>query len=920
MATASSIDDAYRAMPRAWRNPGASASARPSTATLTHRTVTFPAVAADLDVRLDAPLPRSVAVGKGTALFVCGTCFSHGAPVESLTFVVDGEVQPVGAHGMPRLDLFRTLEGTDEDPHGNSYRSGFWGMVRIAPTTSPELQLGLEAELAGGGEATAEIAHLRINELTPDTSELPTATVAICMATHEPDVDLFRRQVESIRGQTHANWVCLVSDDCSSPARFAEIEATLAGDARFTVSRSPSRLGFYANFERALSMAPAEAEFVAMADQDDRWDADKLETLVGAIGRAQLAYSDARLVSPDGELLADTYWALRSNNHDDISSLLMANSVTGAASLMQRDLLDYALPFPPGQFAHFHDHWIALTALALGDIEFVDRPLYDYTQHDAAVLGHAAANRRTAMGDRVAKLGEDPRERVRRWRMHFFVDNCRLSQFSTVLEVRCGARMAAAKRRALRPFIAANASAAALARLALRGAREITGTPRTLGAEVGVFFAFLWRRLVALSAGRSPRPRRHLRLDAVPPPNLAPPPGRRGPEGPGPRAVADKIAPLELLVAEDAPARVNLLVPSIDLTHFFGGYIAKFNLARRLAERGARVRVVTVDPVGPLPRDWQRRVGSYEGLDGVFDLVEVAFGRESQGLEVSREDRFIATTWWTAHIAEAAVRELGAPRFLYLIQEYEPFTFPMGTWAALAEESYRFDHAALFSTELLRRFFLMRGIGADESASTSFQNAITPVAPPTADELAAHAPRRLLFYARPEDHAQRNMFELGVLALDRALARGAFRGWELHGIGTVESGRRVSVGGGASLEMLPRAAQSDYAQLLRDHDVGLALMYTPHPSLVPIEMASAGMLAVTNSFENKTADAMSAISPNITAAQPGIEAVADALCRASEGAGELERRAAGSAVDWSRSWDEAFDDALMERVEALLGP
>ena len=33
-------------------------------------------------------------------------------------------------------------------------------------------------------------------------------------------------------------------------------------------------------------------------------------------------------------------------------------------------------------------------------------------------------------------------------------------------------------------------------------------------------------------------------------------------------------------------------------------------------------------------------------------------------------------------------------------------------------------------------------------------------------------------------------------------------------------------------------------------------MYTPHPSLVPIEMASAGMLTVTNTFENKTADAL----------------------------------------------------------------
>ena len=94
----------------------------------------------------------------------------------------------------------------------------------------------------------------------------------------------------------------------------------------------------------------------------------------------------------------------------------------------------------------------------------------------------------------------------------------------------------------------------------------------------------------------------------------------------------------------------------------------------------------------------------------------------------------------------------------------------------------------------------------------------------------------------------------------------------------------MSVGGGAALDMLPRAAQEDYAGVLREHDVGLALMHTPHPSLVPIEMASAGMLTVTNSFENKTAEAMAAISPNITAAEPGIEAIATALCDASEAA------------------------------------
>ena len=80
-------------------------------------------------------------------------------------------------------------------------------------------------------------------------------------------------------------------------------------------------------------------------------------------------------------------------------------------------------------------------------------------------------------------------------------------------------------------------------------------------------------------------------------------------------------------------------------------------------------------------------------------------------------------------------------------------------------------------------------------------------------------------------------------------------------------------------------------------------MYTPHPSLVPIEMASAGMLTVTNSFENKTAAAMAAISTNLIAAEPGVEAIADALCEAAAGARDVERRARGSAVRWSRDWD-----------------
>ncbi len=896
----------------------------------------------DLHVVLDAPLPAQIGVGAGTALFVCGWCSCAHGRIRDLSFVVDGAAEPVTAQRMPRLDVFRDLHpgldvfasaGLERDPASakdpllQAYRSGFWGFARVTAAAG-ECELVLRAELDDGSFAEAQLGRIAtVDPRAPASVEAPEFAagplVAICMATYNPPADLLERQLDSIRAQTHRNWVCLVSDDGSSPERFAALRDAVEGDPRFVVSRSPRRLGFFGNFERALGMVPPGAKLVAMADQDDAWYPDKLEALIDGLGCAQLVYSDARIVGRGGETISESYWERRRNNHAELLSMLVANAVTGAASLFRAELLADALPFPPAQFGHYHDHWIALTALALGEIAFVDRPLYDYVQHAGAHLGHAAAtDRGSGLRERLPRIAADPRERVRLWRGHYFLDAARVLQLATILQMRVGARMARPKRRILERFLDSERSLVSLADLWRRGTREILGRHETNGAEWVLAYAFTWRRL--LDASLRERPNKALRLDAVPPPRLAPRPGPRVAEGPA-RAVSLKVAPLELSVRDDAPTRVNLLMPTIDLEHLFGGYIAKLNLARRLAERGARVRLVTVDPVAPLPPSWRARVESFEGLDGLFDQVEIAFGRELALLEVSPTDAFVATTWWSAHIAAAAVRTLGRERFLYLIQEHEPFTFPMGTYAALADESYRLPHAALFSTELLRDFFRRRGLGvygggprAGDAASAAFENAITAVAPPAAEQLAARGTRRLLFYARPEPHAARNMFELGVLALSRALEQGALRDWELNGIGTLDDSGGLELGSGASLSLLPRASQRAYARTLREHDVGLALMYTPHPSLVPIEMASAGMLTVTNSFENKTAAAMAAISTNLITAEPGVEAIADALCEAAAGARDAERRARGSAVRWSRDWDRSFDDALLARVEGFL--
>ena len=906
---------------------------------------TVPAPGGELRVGLDVPLPAEVLVGRGTAIFVLGWCFSPQARIRSLSLVVDGHAQPVMAHEMPRLDVLEALHpGLDpdalaeieidpasaEDPQMLSYRSGFWGVAAVTSRKGArESELGLRAKLADGSFAVSDLGRVPIAAL-PDPLEVEAPEpstgpfVAIAMATFEPPMNLFERQVESIRAQSHRNWVCVLSDDCSDPGRFAAMKEAVAGDERFVVSRSPRRRGFYENFERALSLVPAAANFVAMADQDDVWHADKLQTLLDAVGDAQLAYSDARIVGPDGELTSDTYWTARRNNYTRFLSLLVANSVTGAASLFPRRLLDLALPFPPAQFAHYHDHWVALTALAVGDIAYVDRPLYDYVQHAGAALGHVEATRVRALRTRIASLRSGLRERLRAWKMRYFFDACRLIQVATILEQRCGPAMAPEKRRVLERFLRTDKSIALPVDLWQRGAPELLGRTETLGAEMKLAYAFAWRRALAATAGN--RPRRHLRLDAAPPANLAPKSMRSSPAAPGPREVVEKTSPLEFSVSDVAPTRVNVLIPTIDLEHFFGGYIAKLNLARRLAERGLRVRVLTIDRVPPLPRAWRREVEAYRGLAGLFDRVEVEFGRESGGVEIGRSDRFVASTWWSAYIAAEAMRLIGGGRFLYLIQEYEPFTYPMGTLAAMASESYRFPHRAFFSTELLREYFRRHrlgvyadGVAKGDAASASFENAITPVEPPVAAELKARRSRRLLFYARPEPHAARNMYDLGLLALGHAVQRGLIPpDWELHGIGTLTSTKRVDIGSGAALTLLRRSEQGEYAQLLRSYDVGLSLMYTPHPSLVPIEMASAGLVTVTNSFENKTSEAMAGISSNLVTTPPTIEGIAAGLGDAAARVEDFDGRVAGSDVRWSRSWDESFGDAQLDWVVAAL--
>ena len=331
--------------------------------------------------------------------------------------------------------------------------------------------------------------------------------IAVCMATFDPPLELFQRQIESIRTQTHHNWVCVISDDNSSPERLAAIREVLGGDERFVLVPSEVRRGFYGNFERALALAPAEACYLALSDQDDRWHPDKLEVLLGELeGGALLAYSDTRVVDESGRVLSDTYWRYRANNYTDFTSLVITNAITGAASLFRRELVERGLPFPPPHGDIFHDHWLALVAMATGEIRYVDRPLYDYVQHSAAALGFSKANAgRGRWGGwladvtlrmlRLASRAVRPVGQVR-----YFENYCRLVLEARALEQRLGDALSPADRGALRRIQECDGSVGGAAWFALRTLRPLVGRNETMGMERGLLAGLLWRLLAGLRA------------------------------------------------------------------------------------------------------------------------------------------------------------------------------------------------------------------------------------------------------------------------------------------------------------------------------------------------------------------------------------------------------------------------------------
>jgi glycosyltransferase involved in cell wall biosynthesis len=319
--------------------------------------------------------------------------------------------------------------------------------------------------------------------------------VVICLPTFNPPRELLRRQLDSLKAQTHRQWLAIIVDDSSATEAQAALRALLAGEPRFIFVAGAQRLGVYHNVERCLRLVPPQAEFVALADQDDYWYPTKLERLLARCGgQGQLAYSDMRVTRATGELLAETYWTTWRNNQTDLTALLFENTVTGAASLFRRELLQVALPFPPRVGNLYHDHWLACVALALGELNFIAEPLYDYIQHGGNDIGHRSPPRRSWLGLAQAAWQRLAHSSGRKL-AHLYDEKVdKPGTLARTLLHRAGERIEPAKRAALERLAVAERSWPVAGWLLARGFRKMLRRDVGLPAEHYAVAGLLWRR------------------------------------------------------------------------------------------------------------------------------------------------------------------------------------------------------------------------------------------------------------------------------------------------------------------------------------------------------------------------------------------------------------------------------------------
>lgn len=341
--------------------------------------------------------------------------------------------------------------------------------------------------------------------------------------------------------------------------------------------------------------------------------------------------------------------------------------------------------------------------------------------------------------------------------------------------------------------------------------------------------------------------------------------------------------------------RITWVIP--DFVPGAGGHMTIFRIAHFLESFGHRVDFLIQNPtqhakaedaLATLRRDFIPLNGS---LSFLGDTLPEVVG-----------DALIATDRFTCYPVNAMG---GFIRKFYLVQDFEPSFYPMGSEYLLAEATYAFDFDCLCAGEWLHRLM----VGKYGRWSMSWPLAYDPeVYRPSLT--CARQKDRIAVYARYV--TARRAVELIFLALDILSERGVefevdFFGLELGPLDVGYEYRDHGVLDGPAL-----------AELYRGATLGIVCSATNH-SLVNKEMMACGLPVVDLDLPN-----VRAIFPEdcMAFASATPEGIATALQDILRSRSEQERlRSAGLAYVQQYSWENSarlIEAALKERIQLAL--
>ena len=228
------------------------------------------------------------------------------------------------------------------------------------------------------------------------TSTMPQPRIDILLAAHN-GARFLGEQVQSLLGQSYPHFRILVRDDASAdatPGLLAELAARWPEkietvDSAASVSARGATSHAVGSGGRPLRdvLRPGRRSGCRRRSSGHCGPCGKSSGSAGRTGRRWSTPIWRSLTRPygrwDGPSGSTSTWNVRRGG--TLNRLLVQNVVTGCAAMVNRPLVEKAVPIPPE--AVHHDWWFALVAAALGRVEPVDEATVLYRQHGGNQVG-----------------------------------------------------------------------------------------------------------------------------------------------------------------------------------------------------------------------------------------------------------------------------------------------------------------------------------------------------------------------------------------------------------------------------------------------------------------------------------------------------------------------------------------------------